>query len=91
MSLLRHLKQSDDIVQVSKLGDYGPGAAFVKAVTSERDRIRCENEAHPVLSDEIVKDFRFKAGMIFAYGTALGLASEAREMIGKLEKRTQGG
>jgi len=86
MSLLKNLDQSDEILQVAKLGDYGPGAALVKAVNKERNRIRRENEEHPRMDDlDITRDFRFKAGMIFAYGKVLGLTDEARDKIQRLE------
>ncbi|MFA5187354.1 MAG: hypothetical protein WC551_12820 [Patescibacteria group bacterium] len=90
MSLLGFLKQSDEIVQVSKLAGYGPGAALLKAVNGERDRVRRENEEHPRMDDgDITRDFRFKAGMIFAFGKILELPGEAQEMIDRLESNNK--
>jgi hypothetical protein len=91
MSLLKHLASSDEILQLARLEECGPGQALMRALTAERDRVRKENEEHPRIDDaDLTRDFRFRSGMVLAYSRVLGLTREARDKIEKADNQ-QGG
>lgn len=76
-----YIKTSNDMVELSHAKSIGAGRAILNTVAAKRDAVREENENRPQISDDIKKDYRFKAGMVAALNWVLGLPDEARTFI----------
>jgi hypothetical protein len=63
----------------------GASKAILDYAKGTRDQLRVSNETNPVMSDNIVEDFRFKAGKIAAYNEILGLPDRAIKYLKKLK------
>ena len=77
---------SRDIVNLNGIRQVGAAQSFLRVIERIRDKIRDDNESRPRISDEILNDFRFKAGAIWALNEILSVPGEAEKLIVTIEE-----
>ena len=85
MRLDKYIPEGQHYQHLADIRQVGVARVFLEGIEAKRDELREQNETRPMLSDEdITKDFRFKAGAIWALNWALSLPEEARKYIQSL-------
>jgi len=84
VKLKDYIPQGRYYQNIADIKQIGAARELLKGVEAKRDEIRQQNETHPIVSDDVQKDFRFKAGMIYALNWVLELPDEARKYIDQL-------
>ncbi|MFA5107760.1 MAG: hypothetical protein WC497_05565 [Patescibacteria group bacterium] len=83
---LKKCLSDDEILQLARLSEVGPGQAFLKVSAYELERAQRDYDENPMVADG-KKDFRFKAGLIEGIKTAERALHDARLMVVKSEER----
>jgi hypothetical protein len=82
--LEKYFPKGGDMLEVSDASSIRAARGLLKAAEIKRDEVRAQNESSPIISDEINKDFRFKAGVVSALNWILELPDQAKFYINNL-------
>ena len=77
---LKNALNDDEVLELARLPETGPGAALLKFMEFELVRAQRDYDENPMLSND-KKDFRFKAGLIAGIKLAKQASSNARQMV----------
>jgi len=80
------VEDSRDIHLLNGSKQVGACISLMRVMYKMREKLRSENESRPVISDKITKDFRFKAGAIWALNEILSIPDEADKLITDIEE-----
>lgn len=85
MKLNKYIPQGQYFQNLADIKQIGVARALLDGIEIKRNEIRELNENKPMICNEdIAKDFRFRAGAIWALNWVLSLPSEAEKYINKL-------
>jgi len=85
-NIIQQALKPDEILELSKLDQIGPGKALLKLAAFERDRRRKTNEEKPAISDDIARDWRTISGRVAALNEVLDSPARAKKINAEVNK-----